>query len=256
MTGRPRRTALFGLGLAALGAALLLAVMGGGSPSVPSSAGSSGNHRENRQSPGSPAQRGSARLSDRSPWGTGPTPTTPSLPVEGAPGIGPGDPEDPNRNRNPSRYPPPPIVPPEVRDRPDGAPPSPQGGPGRAALAEHARLGAAHSGLQEEAPQVADPVKDRVAREGAAGTMATMLPSLAACLRHVPTLRGQRSTLLQVTLEQEPDDASRGFASALVVPGVDELPPAAEDCLAVAVADLGLPAPSGPPLVVELTVPL
>jgi hypothetical protein len=101
-----------------------------------------------------------------------------------------------------------------------------------------------------------DPVLDARAKEQSAGALDAARPQLLACLRLLSTLRGRREAVLTATIERESADPGRGFVSLIVVDGVPEPPPEAEQCLAAAVADLDVGAPSGPPLSVSLRVQL
>ena len=134
--------------------------------------------------------------------------------------------EDPHRNRNPSDFPPPPIVPPAVADRGEGVPPTPQGA-GKFAR-DIAETGA-------EPPEVPpDPATVAEAQE----RLRARAQAIAACFA-----AGAPALQVQVDLLRPRAGETEGFAAGVRLGDGTELDEDVEDCLIEALDSTALPAP-------------
>ena len=158
----------------------------------------------------------------------------PGKPGVGAPeGHGEADPDADddwlNRNRNPSEYPPPPVVPPVVADRDPGQPPTPQGAGARA-----------HELWSGEEDAVDEGVDPDAARADAQAAVDRHRAELARCFQ-----AGQVPALAVTVAQIRQGDSLRGYVSTIVHADGSELGELVEECLMEVLEDLALSAPAG-----------
>ena len=214
--------------------------------------GSDERDRAGRESPGGEPGTDLDRPQPRADGAATPTPTLPALVgadgevvldpglVPGRPGV--GVPEghgevDPDvdddwadRNRNPSEYPPPSVVPPAVADREPGQPPSPQGAGARA-----------HEVWSGEADAADAPVDPDAVRAELQAAVQRQRIALSRCFA-----TGQLPALA-VTVQPIRREEGRVGGYVSTIDGADGsgLSEEVEDCLMQVLEDLALSAPAG-----------
>jgi hypothetical protein len=136
-----------------------------------------------------------------------------------------GDPSDPMRNRNPSRFGEPPLTPPEVAPRGPGVPPTPQG----------AGRFAADIGRNGEVPEEVAP--DPAVLAAARAALLSRRSELLACLAAATPLA------VQVGLLRPTAEGREGYPEGVTAADGALLDEGVEGCLLDALEDLPLPAP-------------
>lgn len=143
-----------------------------------------------------------------------------------------------DRNRNPSEFPPPPLIPPDVADREPGQPPTPQGAGARA-----------HELWSGEPDSVDEPVDPAAARAELQAAMQRELVALSRCFQtgQVPPLA--------VTVQQirRSDGDLGGYVAMIDQADGSELAESVEECLMEVLEELQLAAPPGASSVVVYT---
>lgn len=211
-----------------------------GPPAQPEPVEMGGDGRPLAPDPGRPQRPGppTPNLGDVDPRLAG-LPFDPAL-VPGKPGVLPPDglpvpppPDldaDPDRHRSPTRNEPPPVVPPHVKDRPPGVPPTPQGAGERA-----------HEVYTGEPDTFGDPVDADAVRAAMQADLEAALVRASACFES-----GRVPPMTFTVEEDRHDDGSRTGFVGLVDPGDDgEFSEELADCVMDLLEELVLAAPPG-----------